>query len=246
MSFAPEPASAGFQPYQPGVCNPRRRCSYDRHSPSRRLLPCPRYISLCARRCCTSRTMTSAAACRISWPNSAVASCGAIRPPTPMSGSPFGGSRLKSTVLGVQRHHVRSLPACCVIACHLVAISDQEVVHAGPGQHPAPLAELALVELKDGGAGVVHQRVVAGHQHAQLEAEGLGLCQDVEEQLVVVQRLFRRTEGLALGQEVVGRQAPSSRRSAPGRVRWPPSAPPGGSRRSRAAERPARRPAART
>jgi hypothetical protein len=64
----------------------------DRHSPSRRQFPCPLYMYGCASRCCTSRTTISAAASSVSCPNAAVASCGAMRPPTPVNGSPLGGA----------------------------------------------------------------------------------------------------------------------------------------------------------
>ena len=53
---------------------------------------------------------------------------------------------------------------------------------------------------------MIDQRIVACDQHAELESEALYLGQDVQEQLVVVQRLLSCAEGHALGQEVVRRQ----------------------------------------
>ncbi len=76
-----------------------------------------------------------------------------------------------------------------MVARILVLIPQQQIIHTRPGQHTASLAVLALIELEHGSAGVIDQRVMSGYQHAQLEAERLRLDQDVQQQLVVVQRL---------------------------------------------------------
>ena len=84
------------------------------------------------------------------------------------------------------------LPATGMVARVRVPVTQQQIIHTGPGQHPRALAVLALVELEHRSAGVIDQRVMPGDEHAQLEAERLGLDQDVQQQLVVVQRLVGR------------------------------------------------------
>ncbi len=94
-----------------------------------------------------------------------------------------------------------------MVASVRIAVLNQQVVHKSPGQHPLMFAILALIELEDGSPGVVDQGVVTGDQHAELEPQALGLGQDVEQELVVVQRLLGGCERVSMRLEILRGQS---------------------------------------
>jgi hypothetical protein len=93
-----------------------------------------------------------------------------------------------------------------MVASAVIPVSHQQVVNERPRQHAVVLAEMPLIEEHNRRARVIDEWITPCNEHAHLEPQALNLCENVQQEPLVIQNLLSGGKGLQFGREAIRRK----------------------------------------